>query len=332
MFCRSRTILGKMSELPTPKIILNSSKAYPKTAFIQQLRNLSSSPATQNQADNDVLARYKEKLQKKAEVEGVKNIEDLKEKYKGKIDETKKELNSIDPFSAYTAEVESTPVLSSTTFTSASSENADPTPAQKKQSGSPVAPLPKPNKGTLDTFVDVEKISLHNAKEIELIWRARHAETKKSLCAILEPATFERLYKTSRQNPMFVLPLPREGQGIEMHFAQWSFINDNTVHCLITTLGDFQLHGEYAKPHTTIMLHTDLADSKNIVLMNGAVEADSHITAEEGQFLVFVLQKFYGAINSDATGARRAQMLRDFTAGSSNFNVDLLIEEAQNMS
>ena len=112
-----------------------------------------------------------------------------------------------------------------------------------------------------------------------------------------------------------------------MHFVQWSFAGPQTTHCMLTTLAEYKLHKEYAKPHTTLMFHQELVNSKNLVLMNGQVEEEAALSMDDAQLLVLNVQRFYGAVGDEALIKRKHELLRAFTT-SENFDVDTLIEEA----
>ncbi len=127
------------------------------------------------------------------------------------------------------------------------------------------------------------------------------------------------------------MPLLKEGQGHEMHFLQWCFMGPNTTHLLITTLGDYQLHGEYARPHTTLMFHHELHEPKGVFLMNGTVEKDSGIKMSEAQLLVLNTQRFYGSKQDNSRAQKRLKMIHDFNTGDPNFKVDELITESETM-
>ncbi|KAK9363915.1 ATP11 protein-domain-containing protein [Lipomyces starkeyi] len=199
---------------------------------------------------------------------------------------------------------------------------------------------------TLSSYVDTEKLSQHKEiRDIELIWRARHAHDPFSVCATLDVETFERMRVNARKYPMFVLPLPRDldavetGEattgGTEMQFVQWAFPEKNTTHCLLTSLLEYKLHTEFARPHTTLIFHSELSESRGVVLLNGTVEKGMGISPADAQFLVLTLQKFY---NSDPKvimepyereKALRRRMLLDLFKSGAGFDMKDLIREAE---
>ena len=131
---------------------------------------------------------------------------------------------------------------------------------------------------------------------------------------------------TAKKHPHFILPLPREGQGTEIHLLQWTFPAENTVTVLFTHLAEFKLRGEFSEPHTTITHHLELAEDKELVLLQGQVVEGKGVSVDEAKWLVMCLQKFYGlgGENSD-----RRRLLELFGNGDASFKVEELIEEAE---
>ncbi|CCH44463.1 hypothetical protein BN7_4027 [Wickerhamomyces ciferrii] len=251
---------------------------------------------------------------------GASNVDELKEKLKDELEKTRKELNKIDPLKEL-EEYERKQAIE------AQEKKAHENKLRKGRD--PTAPE-KPYK-TLSSFVDVEKISELPLKELEYIWRARFAKHDNALISLVPGEVFDKLYKNARENPTFVLPLPREGEGFDLHYIQWQFVGPNTVHCMFTTLMEFKVHKEFARPHTSIIFHTELKDDKDVVLMNGTVEKDAAVKLPESQLLLLNVQRFYGVLAETEASKRRLQLLKDFTSGSSNFTVEALLAEAQSL-
>lgn len=273
---------------------------------------------------SSVADKYRAKLEQKAASEGVGSVEALKEKYKDVIEKTKTELGE-DPIKLATE----------------AHKNDTAKAASEAIANAPK--VPSSDIKDLDSFVDVSKFALHDRKEIEMLWKMRHAANPKALCGVIEGPVYAEIYKNARKNPMFVLPLPRsaprdeaaansaEEGGVEMHLVQWAFVGPYTIHCLITTLGEFKLHQEFARPHTTLILHSDLLASKGIALMNGSVEKDSSVTLEEAHLLTLFLQKFFAATPSTESGKRKLALLNSFTVGDADFSLEKLVAEAETL-
>jgi ATP synthase F1 complex assembly factor 1 len=200
----------------------------------------------------------------------------------------------------------------------------------------PSAPPSSPSKSTplavtpiktLSSYVDIEKLRQHtDPKEIELIWRAGHAKDS-LICAAIPTAMYNRMTSVARDHPMFVLPLPRE-QGVEMHFMQFKFPETSVTHILFTSLLEYKTHGEFARPHTTIMHFEDLSEDKGIVLMRGEVDTvQKAITLDDASMLVMAVQKLYGADDKSERGRVRRSLIEHFTRGSEEFDYNKLMHE-----
>ncbi|PNS19025.1 hypothetical protein CAC42_6120 [Sphaceloma murrayae] len=268
-----------------------------------------------------ILNRYKDKLERKAKEEGHEDVESLKQAYSDKIAELRKKA---------TIPGANAPGPASETVTQAKQTSIpyQPPPPPKPQQDSPAAKYTAESKGgvkTLASYIDVEKFQDLPEKEIEYLWRLRHANNSRSLCGVVKAGVFKQIAKAAKKSPQFVLPIPREGQGAELHFLQWTFPSETTATVLFTNLAEFKLRGEFAQPHTTVTHHLDLMDSKEVVLVEGNVLPDRGITTDEGQLLVMMLTKFYG----QSEESPRRQLLGQFTKGDESFSVEKLLEEAE---
>jgi ATP synthase F1 complex assembly factor 1 len=250
--------------------------------------------------------------------QGLKDINELKEAYKDKIQELKK-----------TAAVE----IPSTSGTPPPAPQA----LSERASTSPFPPPPPPpqvpsaTKGTpgvktLSNFIDIAKTRELPQKEIEVIWRLRHASNPQSLCAVVPLDAYKKIEASAKKYPHFILPVPREGQGAEIHLLQWTFPAADTVTVLFTHLAEFKLRGEYAQPHTTITHHLELAQEKGLVLLQGQVVEGRGISVDEAKWLLMCLQKFYGF---GSENAERKKLLELFGKGDPAFSVEDLVAEAE---
>ncbi|KAK4696843.1 hypothetical protein P7C71_g1151, partial [Lecanoromycetidae sp. Uapishka_2] len=265
---------------------------------------------------NRVIEKYKEKLDKKAKEEGLKDVDELKAAYQEKITSYRKNVlatkaASVAPSSPYPSPPPPPQAQSNaSTATHVASSSKTTTP---------------PGIKTLASFIDIPKTLELPQKEIEYIWRLRHAGDPQSLCAVIPQSTYNRIEATARRHPRFILPLPREGQGAEIHFLQWTFPSPTTATVLFTHLAEFKLRGEYAQPHTTVTHHLDLSGPKELVLLQGTVVEGRGITVDEGKWLLMCLQKFYGGEEK----VERRKLLEQFSQGNDGFKVEELLEEAE---
>ncbi|KAL6709661.1 hypothetical protein ACN47E_001089 [Coniothyrium glycines] len=314
--------------------------------------------ATHNTPDR-ILARYKDKLESKAKQQGLKDVGELKEQYKDKIIELRQQAivpgatgpltpppsPTPSPITSPNSPPVSSPTPSSTPSTQAQSPWPSPPPAPTPES-STTRPPPPPGIKTLDSFLDVSKIRPLPGKEIQALWRLRHASNPQSIHFVVPAATFSELLRTAKQHPSFILPVPREippeqapdasgsaagapvetQQAAELHFLQFSHPHTDTTTLMFTTLAEYKLRGEFASPHTTIMFHQELAQSHDLVLGQGVVVENKGVSLDDARWLVMCMQKFY--VQSEQ-GEARGELLNQFTKGDSGFQVERLIDEAE---
>lgn len=292
-------------------------------------------PASSTSKADDIAAKYKAKLEQKAASEGAESVDELKEKYKDKIKTQNAIHDQLDPYAKLNPAESADPSTSS-------SPNMTAKAAEEALNNAPK--VPSSDIKDLDSFVDTSKLKLHDRKEIEMLWKMRFSTNPLAICGVVDGQVFSHIYKNARQNPMFVLPLPREAPadaaapkadekdgGVEMHLVQWQFVGPFTLHCIFTTLAEYKLHQEYARPHTTLIMHSDLLADKNIALINGTVEKDSAVGLNEAHLLTLFLQKIYSADPVTETGKRRLELLNSFTSGDANFSVEKLCSEVESL-
>ncbi|KAJ5082200.1 hypothetical protein N7532_011243 [Penicillium argentinense] len=300
-----------------------------------------------------VMDKYRSKLDQKAKEEGHESVESLKEAYSDKIQDLRRKASTV-----------ATPEPNTVVPETPKAFHPPPPPqdqsatehAARKVSGktSPIKPL--------STFLDVEKFRDLPPKEVEALWRLRHANSPTSICAVIPLETYQRIVSAAKHNPQFVLPLPRQipteeaqakgtdetQSAAEMHFLQWAFhppaedfvapptasgetVNNHTSTVIFTNLGAFKMHGTYAQPHTTVTHYLDLADEKGLVLMLGQVVPDRGVSTSEATWLVSCVQRFYD-FGGQASG-RKGELVRMFTKGDvENFKVEELLEESERIN
>lgn len=250
-----------------------------------------------------VAGDYVSKLESKAKEEGV-SVEELIEKYREKAKEAQR------------AEGEDLV------------KHFRPRPAEKSDF---IPKIPKTNtdKATKDlaSYIDVEKFQAHSKKEIEMLWKARFVHSNNEFCGAMNADAFSRLYVNARKFPKFVLPLPRDEGTAELHYIQWSFMPGNTLHCLITGLAEYKLHTEYAHPHTTVLVHSDLVADKGVALVNTVMT--KAVPMDAAVLLLLNLQRFYTADPTNLNGAEKLKLLYYFNHGSPEFQIERLINAVE---
>lgn len=203
---------------------------------------------------------------------------------------------------------------------------SSPPPPPAPQAPATKVPSSNPGIRTLSSYLDIEKTAALPQKELEAIWRLRHVDDAQSLCATVPLPVYQTIEATAKKHPHFILPLPKEGQGAEIHFLQWTFPAENTVTVLFTHLAEFKLRGEFSQPHTTITHHLELAKDKGLVLLQGQVVEGKGVSVDEAKWLVMCLQKFYGL---GGESNERQRLLELFAKGDSAFKIEDLVEEAE---
>lgn len=145
-------------------------------------------------------------------------------------------------------------------------------------------------------------------------------------------------------HPTFVLPVPREGQGAEIHFLQWVFdAASRTSTVLFTQLAEYKARGEWAQPHTSVTHYVDYGDgdgtagsglsheeNQGVVLMAGNVVEGRGASVDDAQWLVMLMQRFYGEVGRGGDATKR-KLLAEFGKGDGNFSVDRLLEESETL-
>ena len=325
-----------------------------------------------------ILDKYRDKLDQKAKNEGFGTIDELKSAYSGKIDELHKR-DAVEyqipqapgsPLNQPAGEgpkpipqAPNTPVKQPNAD-GVEPENPDSQPeipqapetpvSQPNKDGPPSAPgqgateaarwasgAEKPTIKVLDDYIDLEKSRQLPEKELSAIWRLRHANSPQNICAVVPGATYKAMEEAARKAPQFILPVPHESQGAEIHFLQWTFDSvSKTSTVLFTQLAEYKVRGEFAQPHTTITHHLDLLNEKGLVMMQGQVMEGRGIQPEQAKWLVLCLQRFYGGwenTEAELTGERkqraeeRKKLLHWFANGDENFTVEKLMDEAERM-
>ncbi|KAH7077350.1 ATP11 protein-domain-containing protein [Paraphoma chrysanthemicola] len=296
-----------------------------------------------NDAQERVLAKYKEKLEQVAKEKGLSDINELKEQYKDKIETLRKQAivpGATGPLSPPPASQAGASQSTTAAPSSPKSPWPSPPPPPKPQASS-AAPAPPPGVKTLNSFLDLDKVRDLPNKEVEALWRLRHASNPQSIHFIVPASVFRSLLQTAKQHPAFVLPVPREvpvedpsaapegtktQQAAELHYLQFAHPHVDTTTLLFTSLAEFKLRGEFASPHTTVTFHQELADSHDVVLGQGLVVENKGISIDEARWLVMCMQKFY--VQSEE-GKGRGELLNMFTKGDARFQVERLIDEAE---
>ncbi|KAI1849223.1 hypothetical protein JX265_008634 [Neoarthrinium moseri] len=285
------------------------------------------------QASRNVAEKYREKLDRKAKEEGHQDIGSLKAAYADKIEEHRKKSKiSVPGLDALIADEE--PPAQSPPRSQSSPESTTTAPEQKQPRPAASSSTGKSGIKPLSEILDLPKARELPVKELSAIWRLRHASNPSSLCAVIPAATYKALEATARQHPTFVLPVPRAEAGAEIHFLQWVFdAESKTSTVLFTQLAEYKVRGEWAQPHTSVTHYWDpeVADNQGVALMAGNVVDGRGANLQDAQWLVMLMQRFYGAEGAAGSGEKR-KLLEEFAKGANGeFSVEKLLEESEKL-
>ena len=323
-----RSLLQGRRHVPT-RVVVPAPGSQRRWAQVHDVRFLATT-----QASRSVTEKYRAKLEGKARDEGLQNIDELKAAYADRIQEVKKKDNvSIPGLDALLADED--PKASPQTQAQGQTQSQPETQAH----GVPRSPTTPGSSSSsvkpLSEILDLDKARALPAKELGAIWRLRHAASPTSLCAVVPTDTYRGLEATARRHPTFVLPVPREGQGAEMHFLQWVFDDQagaRTATVLFTQLAEYKARGEWALPHTSATHYWDegFAGHQGVVLMAGSLVEGRGASLQDSQWLVALLQRFYADEGRGGDPAKRS-LLEQFTRGDPTFSVDKLLEESEKL-
>jgi ATP synthase F1 complex assembly factor 1 len=289
------------------------------------------------QAPRAVLEKYRAKLDEKARVEGHGDIDALKKAYASRIDELKRDAAVKVPTPEAAAQLAGQDILAEVEGANTdSAETRRPAPSAGVAAAAAAAGLggQKQTVQPLSTFLKVDAVRTLGFDELGAVWRLRHANDPKSLCAVIPAASYAAMEEAARKHPQFVLPVPHPEQGAEMHFLQWTWdAATKTSTVLFTQLAEYKARGEWSCAHTSLTHYTDLMEDKGAVLMRGSVVDGRGVGVDSARWLVMCLQRFYGGWDGLKEGEERAaerrKLLEWFSKGDGQFSVEKLMEETE---
>ncbi|KAG9094086.1 hypothetical protein FRC07_011364 [Ceratobasidium sp. 392] len=302
----------------------------------------------------DLANKYADKLKKRAEESGAKDVEELRDRVRREIAAERARKK------AKQTKLEATEPSQQT----ASSGSSLPTSSLKtRKDSSPVKPL--------DTILNLPKLLSTSppltSAQLGALWTAYHARREGVLCAVVPLDMYEQILARARQWSQFVVPLPRgtkpieEGQeaegGTEMFFIEWGIHHSPTLPSpntdafglptsvpaseapppaghnpaiatlLFTPLQEYKHRQSFAAPHLALTFYTDLAASHGSILLRGEItpaqqgEGRWLLTQAEAQALVVAMQRLYLPGNEEAK-----ELLRCFHERPEEFRWEKLLE------
>ncbi|KAL1407674.1 hypothetical protein Q8F55_007107 [Vanrija albida] len=277
-------------------------------------------------------AKYGDKLTKRVKEEGVSNLDALKERVVApsvlaKIKAKKYREEEAAKAEKARQEEEAQRAAASAAKAEATTEKRD--AARKSQAEGDRSGV-KP----LSSIINLPLILMtpHDAAAIGDIWNTYHRThttlAPSFLSASMPLGTYESILTLAKENPFFVLPLPRGKDGgessFEMFYVQWLFHPSPSApptadpkadaplppvtSAIFTPLEEFKSAGEWAQPFLTLTFYPDLANTHGTVLLRGEITPVSAagpagsaenpgflLSQQEAQLLDLALQRFYCA-------------------------------------
>ncbi|KAI8337636.1 ATP11 protein-domain-containing protein [Chlamydoabsidia padenii] len=163
---------------------------------------------------------------------------------------------------------------------------------QQSKQGPPSSPLPsspvKASTPKLDDFVKLDLLEKESPERIAQLWHTYHSTKENVINAVIPAHIFQTLQERGERYPMFIFPLPRPN-GLEFYLLQF-----HQTQCYFTSLAEYKLRQDQARPFLSLTHYDELQHSKQIVLMHGHIHQPNIVTSQDAQFLAFCVQRFYG--------------------------------------
>ncbi|KAJ2534244.1 hypothetical protein IWW43_002467 [Coemansia sp. RSA 1935] len=249
----------------------------------------------------DYEAKYRDKLVQKAREKGVDTVEQLKQQIK----EAQRPVPATKA-----ADLKRSGSIADNGKTVEKPEQKPDRVKRRSQN------LP-PDVKSLDQVMKLDMLNDKTCDEISEIWTQYHAN-KDTISAAIPTATYQQLLQVARKNPIFVLPLPREGQGVEFYFLQFDY---HQVH--FTSLIEYKTNQSNARPFLTLTHYTDFID-RGVVLMRGEVDSKNMLNVQAAQLLALLMQQFY-----ITGGEEKRKLLETFNQRPDEFDYRELLEAAE---
>ncbi|RWS08979.1 ATP synthase mitochondrial F1 complex assembly factor 1-like protein [Dinothrombium tinctorium] len=181
---------------------------------------------------------------------------------------------------------------------------------------------------SLKEVVKLDLLMNHTADEIVDIWSKYHRDKANCVYAVIPTDKYEQIYKTSREFPLFIYPIPRpnaDGTNAE-NDSHYEFMlgQFNGHEIYFTPLIMYQTHKENATPVMVIHHYPELQNSKNLVLMSGEYDSKM-LNLLEAQCLSNQIQLYYAGED-----IKKRLLLYKFNREPNCFSYIEVINEFQN--
>jgi len=164
---------------------------------------------------------------------------------------------------------------------------------------------------SLNSIVDLEKLSQEPPERIKEIWMEYH-KTLDCISAVIPTQTYDHMRSRALAAPNFVVPLPRETGFLNTFFQARD-------HCLLfTSLAKYKEAGLNSAPWLTIRNFVEFKD-RGIVLMRGET-LGGHLTSLEAQYL-------YNQLRLYLFEESKYKLMLDFNKNPTAFSFEQVIKE-----
>lgn len=227
------------------------------------------------------LAKYHEKLKARMEKERVGSLEELRKKVAPR---EKVEKNLLSEALEKQKEKVAAAAAKDASATASAPSPSLKKPKTKSTSNDDQAAADRSGIKPLSKILNLDIVYSHphTPEAISLLWQHYHSAhptlSETFLSASIPPSTYASMVAVAKENPSFVIPLPRSDnpEAFEMFYLQWLFhptrmapsnlhdeVNRSTARqptssVLFTPLAEFKNNSEWAQPHLVLTHYPDL--------------------------------------------------------------------------
>jgi ATP synthase F1 complex assembly factor 1 len=167
--------------------------------------------------------------------------------------------------------------------------------------------------------VKLDLLEQESPERITQIWHEYHRNKENVINAVIPAKIFQTIHERGELYPMFIFPLPRQ-HGLEFYLLQF-----HQKQCYFTSLAEYKLRQDQARPFLSLTHYDELQHSKQIVLMHGHIYQPNIVTSQDAQFLAFCVQQFYGGLQKKNEDDSLFQLVRQFHEQPQDFDHLVLI-------
>lgn len=173
-----------------------------------------------------------------------------------------------------------------------------------------------PSPKDLDEVMKLDALQDKTAEEVREIWMQHHSDPKGGrVASVMSGEEYTALTTRAKSSPIFVLPLIKPNGGFLTLLWQWQ-----QPFLLFTTLDEYKRFNTGAPPHLTLTFYSELASSKNLVLVRGDIINDKVINTAEANTLMELTRAFYA-------DAPSYMMVHNFNHEPAKFDFQTLLKE-----